>query len=42
MHRDELAAMSVDKRLHEVASLLAVGFLRLKRRRGCVPPDASS
>ncbi len=42
MHRDDLAAMSVDERLDEVASLLATGFLRLKRRTGCLPPEASA
>lgn len=42
MHRDDPAAMSIDERLDEVASLLAAGFLRLKRRTGCLPPDASS
>ena len=41
MHRDDPAAMSIDERLDEVASLLAAGFLRLKRRTGCLPPDAS-
>jgi len=41
MHRDDPADMSIDDRLNEVTSLLAVGFLRLKRRRGCLPPDAS-
>lgn len=42
MHRDDPAAMSVDERLDEVTSLLATGFLRLKRRTGCLPPGASS
>jgi len=42
MHRDDPAGMSVYERLDEVASLLAVGFLRLKRRTGCFPPRASS
>jgi len=42
MHHDDLPAMSVDERLDEVASLLAVGFLRLKRRTGCLPPAALS
>jgi hypothetical protein len=41
MHRDDPADMSIDERLDEVASLLATGFLRLKRRTGCLPPDAS-
>lgn len=38
MRHDDPAAMSVDERLDEVASLLAAGFLRLKRRTGCLPP----
>ena len=38
MHRDDPAHMSIDERLDELASLLAVGFLRLKRRTGCPPP----
>ena len=42
MHRDDPAAMSVDDRLNAIASLLAAGFLRLKRRTGCLPPDAAS
>jgi hypothetical protein len=42
MRHDDLAAMSVHERLDEVASLLATGFLRLKRRTGCLPPDASA
>ena len=42
MHRDDPADMSIDERLDEIASLLAVGFLRLKRRTGCLPPDAVS
>jgi hypothetical protein len=42
MHRYDPAAMSVDERLNELASLLAVGFLRLKRRTGCLAPDASA
>lgn len=37
MHRDDPAAMSVDEGLDEVAALLAAGFLRLKRRTGCLP-----
>ncbi len=42
MHRDDPAAMSVDERLDEMTSLLAVGFLRLKRRTGYLPPATSS
>lgn len=42
MHRDAPAAMSTDERLDEIASLLAGGFLRLKRRTGCLPPVTSS
>lgn len=41
MHRDDPADMSIDDRLDELAYLLATGFLRLKRRTGCLPPDAS-
>jgi len=40
MQRDDPAHMSIDERLDEVASLLAAGFLRLKRRTGCLPPEA--
>lgn len=39
MFNDDPAAMSVDERLGELASLLAAGFLRLKRRTGCLSPD---
>lgn len=42
MHRDDPAAMPVDDRLDEVASLLAAGFLRLRRRTGCLSPVTSS
>jgi len=42
MHRDDPAAMSIDERLDEVTSLLAAGFLGLKRRTGCLPPDPFS
>jgi hypothetical protein len=42
MHRDDPANMSIDERLDELTSLLAAGFLRLKRRTGCLPPDAFS
>jgi hypothetical protein len=42
MHRDDPAATAVDDRLDEVASLLATGFRRLKRRTGCLPPAASA
>jgi hypothetical protein len=41
MHRDDPADMSIDERLDELTSLLAAGFLRFKRRTGCLPPDAS-
>jgi hypothetical protein len=37
MPRNDPADMSVDERLDEIASLLAAGFLRLKRRTGCLP-----
>ena len=36
------AAMSIDDRLDELAALLAVGYLRLKRRTGCLPPAESA
>jgi len=42
MHGDDPADMSVDERLDQAASLLAAGFLRLKRRTGCLPPVTSS
>jgi len=42
MHRVDPADISIDERLDELASLLAVGFLRLKRRTGCLPPDPPS
>lgn len=32
------AVMSIDDRLDELAALLAIGYLRLKRRTGCLPP----
>ena len=41
MHRDDPADISIDERLDELVSLLAAGFLRLKRRTGCLPPDSS-
>lgn len=41
MPRNDPADMSVDERLDEFASLLAAGFLRLKRRTGCLPPATS-
>jgi len=37
MFHDDPGRMSEDERLDEVAALLAAGFLRLKRRTGCVP-----
>ena len=37
MHHNDPADMSIDERLDEVASLLAAGYLRLKRRTGCLP-----
>lgn len=37
MFRDNPDRMSADERLQELAALLAAGFLRLKRRTGCVP-----
>ena len=33
--------MTPDERLHEVAAILAAGFLRLKSRRGYVPQAES-
>jgi len=41
MNRNDPADMSIDQRLDEIAALLATGFLRLKRRTGCLPPAAS-
>jgi hypothetical protein len=41
MHHDDPADMSIDDRLEELAALLAAGFLRLKRRTGCLPPATS-
>ncbi len=41
MNRDDPADMSIDDRLEELTALLAAGFLRLKRRTGCLPPPAS-
>jgi len=41
MFHDDPADMSIDDRLEELAGLLAAGFLRLKRRTGCLPPPTS-
>lgn len=41
MQRNDPANMSIDDRIDEVATILAAGFLRLKRRTGCLPPDIS-
>ena len=41
MNHDDPADMSIDDRLEELAALLAAGFLRLKRRTGCLPPPTS-
>ncbi len=41
MFTDDPADMSIDDRLDELAALLATGFLRLKRRTGCLPPCES-
>ncbi len=41
MHHDDPAEQTCDERLEELAALLAAGFLRLKRRTGCLPPAAS-
>ncbi len=35
------ACMSTDERTDEVAAILAAGFLRWKRRTGCLPATAS-
>lgn len=40
MNRNDPADMSIDQRLDEIAALLAAGFLRLKRRTGCLPPES--
>lgn len=42
MSPDDPARMSADERMDDVAAILAAGFLRLKRRTGWLPPDASS
>lgn len=42
MHGDYPAAISVGECLDEITSLLAAGYLRLKRRTGCLPPVTSS
>ena len=42
MFHDDPDRMSEDERLDEVAALLAAGFLRLKRRTGCVPSGDSA
>ncbi|MBN1942405.1 MAG: hypothetical protein JW849_03835 [Phycisphaerae bacterium] len=41
MFTDDPADMSIDDRLDELTALLAAGFLRLKRRTGCLPPSTS-
>ncbi len=41
MNRNDPAEMSIDQRLDEIACLLAIGFLRLKRRTGWLPPTTS-
>ena len=41
MFHDDPADMSIDDRLEELVALLAAGFLRLKRRTGCLPPPTS-
>lgn len=40
MNRNDPADMSMDQHLDEIAALLATGFLRLKRRTGCLPSAA--
>ena len=42
MHHDDPADMSIDDRVEELAALLAAGFLRLKRRTGCIPFESES
>ena len=37
MFHDDPDRMSIDDCLEELAALLAAGFLRLKRRTGCLP-----
>ena len=37
MFKDDHAEQTCDERLDELAALLAAGFLRLKRRTGCLP-----
>ena len=37
MHYDDPGDMSIDDRLKELATLVAVGFLRLKHRTDCLP-----
>lgn len=36
------AVMSIDDRLDELSTLLAIGYLRLKRRTGCLAPAESA
>lgn len=47
MFHDDPNRMTAEERLDEVAALLAAGFLRLKRRTGCLldgdpPPHVSA
>lgn len=41
MFSDDPTIMSATDRLDEVAALMAAGFLRLKRLRGCLPAPVS-
>ena len=41
MNLNDPADMSIDDRLEDLAALLAAGFLRLKRRTGCVPSESA-
>lgn len=41
MSPDDPARMSQDERTDEVAAILAAGFLRWKRRTGCLPSATS-
>jgi len=41
MNCDDPADMPNEDRLEDLAALLAAGFLRLKRRTGCVPSESA-
>ena len=42
MNPNDPAEQTPDQRLDELAGLLAAGFLRLKRRPGCLPAAESA